>query len=36
MNKKIITEELIKNIDKTRLASNIVAVTDENEFTTFY
>lgn len=36
MNKKIITEEMIKNIDKNRLASNIVAVTDENECTTFY
>jgi hypothetical protein len=29
-------EETIKTIDKFRLASNIVAVTDENNCTTFY
>ena len=36
MNKKIITEEMIKNIDKNRLASNVVTVTDENDCTNFY
>lgn len=36
MNEKILTEEMIKNIDKDRLVSNVVAVVDENKCTTFY
>ena len=36
MNNKIITKKMINNIDKYRLASNIVTFTDENGCTNFY